>query len=235
MTRTWKMLAVACVIAIAAASIAVAAPGSGSSSSSKSSSSAKSKSKSTARSFRDRHGPGDPREDLSALAKQLGVTDAKLRSALEAVRSTIKPPSRPLTQPPTQAQMDQRCNDLTDALGKELGKSGDDVRAAIKQVAKDRLAAEVKAGRLTSAQADRIRQDIDSHSCMPIAGGPIGPGGHGGPGCGGRGGHGHGFGPDGPGDFHGPPPAVAPRSGGSSGSSDSGASAPTSVPQTQSI
>jgi hypothetical protein len=227
MTRTWKMLAAACVIAIAAASIAVAAPGNSSSSSSKSTS--------RAQSSRDWHGPPGPRGDLTALAKQLGVTNAKLQSAMDTVRSTIKPPTWPPAKPMTQAEVDQRCTDLTDALGKELGKSGDEVRAAIKQVAKDRLAADVKAGRLTSAEADRIRQDIDSHSCMPILGGPLGPGGHGGPGCGGPGGHGHGFAPDGPGDFHGPPPGVAPRSGGSSGSSDSGTSAPTAVPQTQSI
>ena len=32
--------------------------------------------------------------------------------------------------------MEKRCNELTDALAKELGKSGDDVRAAIKAAAK---------------------------------------------------------------------------------------------------
>ena len=38
----------------------------------------------------------------------------------------------------------------------------------MKQVAKDRLAAAVKAGRLTEAQADEIRERIDSSDCAPI-------------------------------------------------------------------
>ncbi len=210
---------------VAGASIAVAAP-SGSSSSSKSGSSGSSPGSSTRERFED-HGPG-PGADLSALAGKLGVSTAKLRSALEAVRNDVKPPSRSRTQPPTKQQMEATCTKFTDALGTELGKSGDDVRSALKEVAKDRLAADVKAGRLTQTQADAIQKKIDSSACAPIGFHGPGPGGcHGGHGPGhGPGGPGYGDG-DGPGRFGGPPPG-APN--GSSG--DSGTTAPSAAPQT---
>jgi hypothetical protein len=210
MRRHWKTLAAMCVVAIAAtASIAVAAPRHGSSSSS------------STDTTRPERGPAGPRGDLTALAKQLDVSTSKLRSALDAVRKDLGPPARPPQQPPTRQQMEQRCTAATDALGQQLGKSGDAVRSALKQVATDRLAAAVKAGRLTSAQADQIRQRIDSSPCLPIGrGGPGGPGGHG---CHG-GGH-RGFGPDGP------PPG---RPNGSDGSgSGSGTSAPSFAPSTE--
>ena len=52
--------------------------------------------------------------------------------------------------------MEKRCNELTDALAKELGKSGDDVRAAMKAAAKKEIEEAVDAKRLTRSQADRI-------------------------------------------------------------------------------
>ena len=51
--------------------------------------------------------------------------------------------------------MEKRCTELTDALASKLGKSGDEVRAAIKTVLKKKIEAAVDAKRLTSAQADR--------------------------------------------------------------------------------
>src|SRR5918996_224121 len=69
-----------------------------------------------------------PGEHLSTLAGELGVSEDKLRDALEAVRQDMAPPRRPRRgQRPTRAQMVKRCNEFTDALAKKLDKSGDDV------------------------------------------------------------------------------------------------------------
>ena len=210
MKGPWRMLALLVAVGVVAgASIAIAAP-SGTSSSSKS----KSGSASGNRVFREHHGPG-PREDLSALAGKLGVSTTELRNALDAVRNDIKPPAR-RTQPPTRQQMQQSCTKFTDALAKELGKTGDEVRSAMKAVAKDRLAAAVKAGRLTQDQADAIQKRIDSSDCAPLGPGGPGPGPHG---CGGPG-HGPGDGDgDGPGHGFGPPPGADNDSSGTPGSS----------------
>jgi hypothetical protein len=156
------------------------------------------------------HVVGPPGEHLSTLADELGVTEDKLRDALEAVRPDVKPPQRPRTDgPPTRAQMEKRCNELTDALAKELGKSGDDVRAAMKTAAKKEIEEAVDAKRLTRSQADKILSQIDDAACAPKFGLHI----RGGHGCGGPGG------PDGPGErgrFEHPAP---PPGSGSEGSS----------------
>ena len=82
--------------------------------------------------------------------------------------------------------MEKRCNEFTDALAKELGKSGDDVRAAMKSAAKKEIEEAVDAERLTRSQADQILSRIDDAACAPA----FGFHGHGGPGCGGPGGPG---------------------------------------------
>ena len=155
------------------------------------------------------HVIGPPGEHLSTLADELGVTEAKLRDALEAVRPD-KPPRPPRTDgPPTRAQMEKRCNEFTDALAKELGKSGDDVRAAMKAAAKKEIEEAVDAKRLTRKEADQILSRIDDAACAPKFGFHV-LGGHG---CGGKGG------PDGPGErgrFEHPAP---PPGSGSEGSS----------------
>jgi hypothetical protein len=156
------------------------------------------------------HVVGPPGEHLSTLADELGVTEAKLRDAFEAVREDLKPPERPRRgRPPTKAQMEKRCNELTDALAKELGKSGDDVRAAMKSAAKKGIEEAVDDGHLTRRQADQILSRIDDAACAPKFGFHI----RGGHGCGGPGG------PDGPGErgrFEHPAPPPGPGSEGSS-------------------
>ena len=123
-------------------------------------------------------GPGielrrDEGDHLAAFAKQLGVSTSKLQAALEAVRQKLGPPKPPNgTQPPTRGQMEQRCTDLTNALASELGKTGDEVRAAAKAVAKADIASAVKAKRLTQAQADQILKRIDAAKCLAPLGGP---------------------------------------------------------------
>lgn len=158
---------------------------------------------------------GPPGEHLSTLADELGVAQDKLRDALEAVRQDLAPPQRPRRgQRPTRAQMQKRCNEFTDALAKELGKSGDDVRAAMKAAAKKKIEEAVDADRLTRSQADRILSRMDDAACVPAFGGPGGPGGCGGP---------HG-GPGGPGE------RMAPRPGSGSEGSSSVAPAPMGAP-----
>ena len=77
---------------------------------------------------------------------------------------------------------------LSDAA-KRLGVSAEELRSALSKAEDAQLDAEVKAGRLTQAQADAIKQRRQAD------GGVLGPGGPGGPGHFGPGGHG---GPGGP-------------------------------------
>lgn len=137
--------------------------------------------------------PGPPPgKHLGALAGELGVSESALRDALEAVREDLAPAQRPRRgQRPSRAQMERRCNQFTDALAKELDKSGDEVRDAMKAAAKKDIEQAVEDGRLTRNQADRILSRIDDAACVPA----FGFHGRGGPGCGGpggRGGHGPG-------------------------------------------
>jgi hypothetical protein len=153
-------------------------------------------------------GPG---AGLSDLAKELGVSTSKLRDALEAVRNDLGPPKPPSNgNPPSKADMEKRCTELTDALASKLGTTGDKVRAAIKTVLKNKIEAAVDAKRLTRAQADKMIARIDDATCLPPFGG------HGPGGCGGGGGHGHFRGGPGGGPGPGPgavDPAPAPSTG----------------------
>jgi transposase-like protein len=76
---------------------------------------------------------------------------------------------------------------LADAA-KRLGVSSDELRAALSNAEDAQLDAEVKAGRLTQAQADEIKQHRQADGTV-LDLGPGGPG-HGGPGHGGHGGPG---------------------------------------------
>lgn len=131
------------------------------------------------------HAPGPPGERLATLAEELGVSQDKLENALAAVREDLVPREHPRRgQRPSRAQMERRCNQFTDALAKELGKSGDEVRDAIKSAAKKDIEQAVDDGRLTRSQANRILERLDDAACLPAFGL------HGGPGCGGPGGPG---------------------------------------------
>jgi hypothetical protein len=186
-------------------SIAVAAPKGGGGGSSDSNSS-----DSTSRSGDVRFERRGPARHLSDLAKELGITTTQLREALDAVRDDIDPPARPPRgERPSRAEIEKRCIELTDALAKELNKSGDEVRTAMKNVAKAKIEEAVDDNRLTRAQADRMIERINDSECVGPLGGPGGRGCHGGPG-GGR--------------FHGPPPgdrerpAAPPSNGGNAAS-----------------
>ena len=122
-----------------------------------------------------------PEKHLSGLADELGVSEARLKDALEAVRQDTDPPKPPdMGRPPTRAQMEKHCTEFTDALAKQLGKSGDDVRAAMKAAAKKDIEQAVKDGNLTRSEADRVLSRIDDAACMPVFAFH-----RGGPGCGG--------------------------------------------------
>jgi hypothetical protein len=122
-----------------------------------------------------------PGHHLATLADELGVSEQKLQDALEAVRDDVERGERPDRDgPPTRAEMEKRCNQFTDALAKELNKSGDDVRAAIKSAAKKDIEQAVEDKRLTRSQADRILSRLDDAACLPAFGFHR----HGGPGCG---------------------------------------------------
>jgi hypothetical protein len=204
--KFWRWAAVIAVLALGiVGSIAVAAPkgggGSSSTSTTRTDGDGPGARDGDGRGLRfhfERRGPG---AGLSDLATELGVATSKLRDALEAVHSDLGPPKPPSDgNPPSKADMEKRCTQETDALASKLGKSGDEVRAAIKTVIKKKIEAAVDANRLTRAQADKMIARIDDAACLPPFGGP----GHG-FGC--RGGRSHGH-------FRGGPPpggdAVAP-------------------------
>jgi Spy/CpxP family protein refolding chaperone len=177
MSSFWRKVAAICVAAAAiAASVAVATAATGGNGNSPS-----------------RVGkaavPAGPDEHLSALAKELGVSSSKLRDALDDVRQKLEPPKRPSGRP-SRAQLEKRCNEMTDALASELGKSGDEVRAATKKVMKAEIEDAVKDKRLTRSQADKILDRLDDAACLPAFG--PGPGGHCGPPPGARRGSGSG-------------------------------------------
>ena len=124
-------------------------------------------------------------DDLTAAAKALGMTEADLTAALNGGQTPAE---------------------IAKAKGVDLQKVID----AIVAVEKTEIAAAVKAGTMTQAQADERIANLAAHvtdEVNGVAGGPGGPGGMGGDG--GRG-HGHG-GPSG----HGPDgaPGATPSTG----------------------
>src|SRR3954451_19715028 len=110
-------------------------------------------------------GPGRP---LQALAKKLGVSTADLRKALQSSRQDAGGPPDEVKQ-----ILEKHCTEVTDAVGKALNKSGDDVRAAFKAAAKAHLDKAVKNGRLSQSQADAIQKRLDSSACIPPGPGPM--------------------------------------------------------------
>ena len=159
MKFSWKWASVICVLMLGIiGSIAVAAPEGGGGSGSSD----------------ERRGIAfaGPRQHLADLAKELGVSTSELRDALEAVREELGPPARPRRdERPSREDLEERCTSLTDALASELDKSGDEVRAAIKKVAKAKIEEAVDANRISRARANRILERIDSAECLP----PFGP------------------------------------------------------------
>src|SRR5687767_5281931 len=70
-----------------------------------------------------------------------------------------------LAQTPTPAgtpgPVQQRAEEFLNALANKLGKSPTEVRSAVVSVQKERVAADLAAGRITPEQATRLNQRID--------------------------------------------------------------------------
>ncbi|TAK20598.1 MAG: hypothetical protein EPO26_16335 [Chloroflexota bacterium] len=101
-----------------------------------------------------------------------GIAIAALTAAVGGTAFAQTPSGTPAAPPI------QRGEEFLKAIAGKLGKTTDEVKAAVKAVQKDRLAEEVKAGKLTQARADEIAKRIDATAGLGF--GPMGPGrGHG--------------------------------------------------------
>jgi len=118
----------------------------------------------TTKSGTDRdHGPGFKHNDLADAAAYLGITQAALETALQSGKTLAQ---------------------VADATS---GKSAAGLIDALVAAEKSELAAAVKAGELTQAQADQLAANLKAHETAEVNGtfrGGHGPGGH----------HGHGHG-----------------------------------------
>jgi len=75
------------------------------------------------------------------------------------------------TPTPTRPTPQQRGEEFMSALAGKLGKSSAEVRAAILEVQKERVAADLAAQRINQAQADRMNQRIDAAGGLGMFGG----------------------------------------------------------------
>ena len=126
---------------------------------------------------------GNNAEFAAALAKELGLTTDQVTAAQKATRDTLDKGTRPTT-PPTDAQRKSHFALMQKTFAEKLGVSVDKLQAAELTVAKAHVAADVKAGKLTQAQADKMLAAIANGEMPPMGRG--GPGGQGGPGRGGN-------------------------------------------------
>lgn len=172
---------------VTAANLTADAAGNGSSKPTSSSSSTPTPPKAPADGGPGRHGgpggPGGPgrgapgAEDTAALAKALGVTEAKLTTALDAVRDQLKPPAPPANgtkpTPPTDAERAQREAAFAKALAAELKIDVAKVTDALASVRaaheaehrtelEKRLDAAVSADKLTAADKASVLKAFDA-------------------------------------------------------------------------
>ncbi len=130
------------------------------------------------------HGRGGLRFDTAGLAEELGVSEDKLSSALDAVRDELAPSAdeRPAQgeerTPPTDAERAEREAAFAKALAEELGVDEDDVADALETV---RSAAQAErrtelAERLDQAVEDDELTEADKASVLKAYdAGVIGP------------------------------------------------------------
>jgi len=158
-----------------------------------------------------RHGMGAG-ADLSELATKLGVSEDKLRSAMDAVRKDLSGEMKDLrdsakgtngSATDRQALRDQMEKSMADALAKELGIDASKVQAALddlqaarqadrQEALQSRLDQAVKDGKLTQAEADAVKKAVDA-GVLPFGGMERGMRGGMGRGMGGGMGMGHGM------------------------------------------
>jgi hypothetical protein len=119
-----------------------------------------------------------------------GIAAAALTAAIGGAAAFAQTPTpTPGARPSPSAAFQQRAEEFLNVLASKLGKSPTELKSAIVAAEKDRVAADVQAGRLTQQQADQLNQRIDQSGGLDLFGR-----GFGGPGEG----H-HGRGPGGPG------------------------------------
>lgn len=123
-----------------------------------------------------REGPGGP--GGGDLAKELGVSETKLREAFDSIRHDVRPAKRP-DGPPSAAQRAAMEDKLASALADELGLSEAKVKAALEKVRKDHRAEhrEFLSDRLDEAVKDGKLTDEDKASVLKafdagVLGGP---------------------------------------------------------------
>lgn len=130
-------------------------------------------------------GPPDGGRLAATLARQLGLSETKVRAALEAVRDTQRPTQRP-TGPPTDAQRAAHQAAFVKALAAKLGVSEAKVKSALavartearaseRSNLRTRLDAAVKAGTLTDADEASVLKAFDADVLGGRGGGPGGP------------------------------------------------------------
>jgi hypothetical protein len=114
------------------------------------------------------------------LAKELGVSEDKLREAFESIGDDVRPTKRP-DGPPSEADIKAMESKLAAALADKLGLSESKVAAALKKVHQahkadrraelsDRLDAAVKDGKLTKDDKASVLKAFDAG----VLGGPGG-------------------------------------------------------------
>lgn len=166
MKRTHLLLAVCALLAVAAAaSVATAA-----------SHKKKPGNAGKAKAGKPFKAPGDSGK---ALAEKLGVTTRELAAALESARKSVGRPA--LADRENAEARETHCTKVTDAAAAKLSVSGDAFRTAAKDVAKEKIARHLTAGRVTQAQADAMNAMVDASKCAALGGPPRGCAGPGGP------------------------------------------------------
>jgi hypothetical protein len=111
--------------------------------------------------------------DLTAkLAEKLGVTEDRISTALKEIRDANKPDQSTKPDPGSKPDPSTRHAELAKALAAELGIDEAKIKTALDEIRaehtaqratalKDRLAAAVKAGTLTQAEADAVQKAFD--------------------------------------------------------------------------
>lgn len=120
------------------------------------------------------HGVGGPE-----LAEALGVSETELQSALESVREQLEPSQADRSTPPADGELEERRDQMIDALAEELDLSAAEVTAAFAELQQeraderrtalgDRLDEAVTAGDLTTEDRASVLKAFDAG----VLGGP---------------------------------------------------------------
>jgi hypothetical protein len=93
----------------------------------------------------------------------LGAAAAALALVVAGGAALAQTPA-PSSTPPAASSAQQHADELLGALASKLGKTPEELRAAVVAVQKEQVAQAVQQGRLTQEQADRLNQRIDQQA-----------------------------------------------------------------------